>query len=134
MLRKGPVPPFAHGLLEYGAGVLLLAAPFLLDFDSDAATAVSIVVGLGVLVLAAMTASSTGLAKVIPLGVHVLLDFAVVAGLIGAPFLFGFSDDGVATALFMTLGVLHLLLTIATRFRPARAAESRSGPDGAARP
>jgi hypothetical protein len=117
------VPPFAHGLLEYGAGVLLLAAPFLLGFDSDAATAIAIIAGLGVLVLAAATASSTGLAKVIPLGVHVLLDLAVVAVLVAAPFLFGFSDDGAPTAFFIILGVWHLLLTIATRFKP-RAAQS----------
>jgi hypothetical protein len=122
VLREGVVPPFAHGLLEYGAGVLLLAAPFLLGFDSDAATALSIIAGLGVLVLAAATASSTGLAKVIPLGVHVLLDLAVVAVLVAAPFLFGFSDDGGPTAFFIILGVWHLLLTIATRFK-APAAE-----------
>jgi hypothetical protein len=123
VLREGMVPPFAHGLLEYGAGVLLLAAPFLLGFDSDAATAIAIIAGLGVLVLAAATASSTGLAKVIPLGVHVLLDLAVVAVLVAAPFLFGFSDDGAPTAFFIILGVWHLLLTIATRFKP-RAAQS----------
>jgi hypothetical protein len=125
VLRQGPIPPFAHGLLEYGAGVLLIAAPFLLAFDSDAATALSIVAGLGVLALAASTASSTGLAKVIPLGVHVLLDLAMVAFLVAAPFLFGFSDDGAPTAFFIVLGVWHLLLTIATRFKPAAAQGAR---------
>jgi hypothetical protein len=116
VLRQGRVPPWAHGLLEYGAGVLLLGAPFLFTFDSDAATAVSIVVGLGVIVLAALTANWTGLAKVIPLGVHVLFDVALVALLVAAPFVFGFSDEAAATAFFMVLGVWHLLLTIATRF------------------
>jgi hypothetical protein len=120
VLRQGVIPPFAHGLLEYGAGVLLLAAPFVFAFDTDAATAASIVAGLAVLALAASTASSTGLAKVIPLGIHVLLDLAVVAFLVAAPFLFGFSEDGAPTAFFIVLGVWHLLLTIATRFRPAR--------------
>jgi hypothetical protein len=115
------LPPFAHGLLEYGAGVFLLAAPFAFAFDSDAATAVSIVVGLGVLALAASTASSTGLAKIVPLGIHVLLDVAVVVVLVAAPFVFGFSDEGAPTAFFLVLGVLHLLLTIATRFKPTAA-------------
>lgn len=125
MLRQGVVPPFAHGLLEYGAGAFLLAAPFAFSFDSDAATAVAIVAGLGVLALAASTASSTGLAKVIPLGVHVLLDLAVVGVLVAAPFVFGFSDEGAPTAVFLVLGVLHLLLTIATRFRPQMPEEAR---------
>jgi hypothetical protein len=122
VLRQGPIPPFAHGLLEYGAGVLLLAAPFLFAFDSDAATALAILAGLGVIALAASTASSTGLAKVIPLGVHVLLDLVVVAFLVAAPFLFGFSDEGAPTAFFLVLGVWHLLLTIATRFKASAAA------------
>ena len=121
MLRQGPIPPFAHGLLEYGAGVLLLAASFLFGFDSDAAKALAILAGLGVIALAASTASSTGLAKVIPLGVHVLLDLVVVAFLVAAPFLFGFSDEGTPTAFFLVLGVWHLLLTIATRFKTSAA-------------
>jgi hypothetical protein len=125
VLRSGPIPLFAHGLLEYGAGVLLLAAPFLFAFDSDAATALSIVAGLAVLALAASTASSTGLAKVIPMGVHVLLDLAFVAVLVATPFLFGFSDDGAPTAFFIVLGVWHLLLTIATRFKPPAADHAR---------
>jgi hypothetical protein len=128
VLRQGVVPPFAHGLLEYGAGVLLLAAPFVFAFDTDAATAASIVAGLAVLALAASTSSSTGLAKVIPLGIHVLLDLAVVAFLVAAPFLFGFSDDGTPTAFFIVLGVWHLLLTIATRFKPAQE-QTRLRPD-----
>lgn len=119
VLRQGRVPPFAHGLLEYGAGALLLAAPFVFAFSSDAATALSIVAGLGVLVLAASTASSTGLAKVVPLRIHVLLDVAIVAFLVAAPFLFGFSDEAAPTAFFIVLGVWHLLLTIATRFLPS---------------
>jgi hypothetical protein len=127
VLRQGVVPPFAHGLLEYGAGVLLLAAPFVFAFDTDAATAASIVAGLAVLALAASTSNSTGLAKVIPLGIHALLDLAVVAFLVAAPFLFGFSDDGTPTAFFIVLGVWHLLLTIATRFKPAHE-QARSGP------
>jgi hypothetical protein len=125
VLREGPIPPFAHGLLEYGAGVFLLVAPLLFQFDSNGATAFSIVAGLGVVALAASTASSTGLAKVIPLGVHVLLDLAVVVLLVASPFLFGFSGDVAPTAFFMVLGVWHLLLTIATRFKAPAANAAR---------
>jgi hypothetical protein len=118
VLRTGPVPPFAHGVLEYGAAALLLAAPFVFGFDADAATAASIVAGLGVLVLTATTASSTGLARVIPLSLHPVLDLVLVAFLVASPFIFGFSDEGTPTAFFIVLGVWHLLLTIATRFGP----------------
>jgi hypothetical protein len=114
--RQGPIPPFAHGVLEYGAGVFMLVVPFLFGFDSDAATAVSILAGLGLIVIAATTESATGLARMIPLRVHLVLDLIAVAFLVAAPFLFGFSDEAAPTAVFMILGVWHLLMTIATRF------------------
>ena len=116
MFKQGPIPAFVHGLLEYVAGALLLAAPFLLAFDSDTATAVSIVAGVAVLIIAASTAMSTGLIKSIPVPAHVILDYALAILLIASPFLFGFDDDGTATAFFIVLGVVHLLITIATRF------------------
>ena len=110
MFKQGPVPAFVHGLVEYAAGILFIAAPFLFGFDSDTSTAVSIVAGV--------------LIKSIPVQAHVVLDYVLAILLIAAPFLFGFSDDGTATAFFIVLGVLHLLLTIATRFiredRPRR--------------
>jgi len=53
---------------------------------------------------------------------HVALDLLVAAGLVAAPFLFGFSDETNPTAFFIVLGVVHLLLTIATRFLPAASA------------
>jgi hypothetical protein len=116
MFKQGPIPAFVHGLLEYVAGALLVAAPFLLTFDSDTATAVSIVAGVAVLIIAASTAMSTGLIKSIPVPAHVILDYALAILLIASPFLFGFDDDGTATAFFIVLGVVHLLVTIATRF------------------
>ena len=116
MFKQGPIPAFVHGLLEYAAGALLIAAPFLLGFDSDTATAVAIVAGVLILVLTASTALSTGLIKSIPVHAHVILDYVLAAALIAAPFLFGFSDDGTALAFFIVLGVVHLLVTIATRF------------------
>jgi hypothetical protein len=119
MLREGPVPLFFHGLLEYVAGALLIVAPFLFGFDSGAAKAAAIVTGVIVLVVAATTEAPTGISKSLPLAVHVLIDFVLAAFLIASPFLFGFSDEGPPTAFFIVLGVVHLLLTIATRFRPA---------------
>jgi len=116
MFRQGPIPAFVHGLLEYAAGALLIAAPFLLSFDSDGATAVSIIAGVMFLVIAASTAMTTGLIKSIPVQAHVILDYVLAVVLIAAPFLFGFSDDGTATPFFIVLGVVHLLVTIATRF------------------
>ena len=118
MLREGPISRFLHGAIEYLAGVLLVAAPFLLSFDSGAAVAVSIVGGVLIIVVAASTDGPTSLVNSIPIAAHVLLDYALAAILVASPFLFGFSDEGAPTAFFIALGVLHLLVTIGTRFKP----------------
>jgi hypothetical protein len=124
MFKQGPVPAFAHGVIEYLAAILFIAAPFLFAFDDDTATAVSIVAGVLVLVTTAFTALPTGIVKSIPVHAHAVVDYLLAGLLIAAPFLFGFTDDGTATAFFIVLGVVHLLLTIATRFvseaRPRR--------------
>ena len=99
--------------------MLFIVAPFVFGFDSNAATALSIVVGVGVLVVTASSQLPTGLAKVVPVLLHAIIDFGLSALLIASPFLFGFSDEGSTTAFFIVLGVVHLLLTIGTRFLPA---------------
>src|SRR5688572_3703418 len=108
MFKQGPIPAFVHGLLEYAAGALFIAAPFLFAWDSDTATAVSIVAGVLILIVTASTAMSTGLIKSIPVHAHVVLDYALAILLIASPFLFGFSEDDTALAFFIVLCVVHL--------------------------
>ena len=123
-MRQGPIPLFVHGAIEYVAGVLFIVAPFLLSFDSGAATALSIIVGVAVLAVAAATEGPTSLVNQIPTAAHVALDYVLAVLLIAAPFLAGFSDESEPTAFFIVLGVAHLLITIGTRFRSA--AEARA--------
>ena len=117
MLRDGPIPRFAHGIAEYVGGGLMVAAPFVLDFDSGAATAVAVVVGVLVIGLAASTDGPTSLVNSVQLQLHVLLDYLLAALLIASPFVFGFSGETEPTAFFIAVGVVHLLITIGTRFR-----------------
>lgn len=102
--------------MEYAAGVLFIAAPFIFDFDDDAATAVAIVVGVLIIFVAAITNGPTSLVDSLPVSVHIVLDYALAAVLIAAPFLFGYSDETSPTVFFIALGVVHLLITVATRF------------------
>jgi hypothetical protein len=125
MLREGPVPVLVHGVVEYVAGALLVAAPFLFSYDSGAATAASIVLGLALLALTASSALPTGLVKTIPVSLHVGADVAMAALLVVSPFALGFRDEAAPTAVFLVLGVAHLLLTIATRFPGDRRAVRR---------
>ena len=40
--------------------------------------------------------------------------------MVASPFLFGFSDDGKPTAMFLVPGIGYLLLSIGTKFLPER--------------
>lgn len=117
MVHKGPVPYLVHQAGDYLLAVLLIASPFVFGFsDSGAATAVAIVAGVIVLVMAASTDGPLSLVDAIPIPVHIVGDVALGVLLIASPFLFGFSDEGGATAFFIAVGVLELLLVIATSF------------------
>jgi hypothetical protein len=124
MLRQGPIPRAVHGIIDYAYAALLVAAPFLLGFsDEGAATAVSIIAGVVVLISAATTKCfPTSVIKSLPIAGHLTLDFALVAGLVAAPFLFGFSDQGTPTAFFIVAALLALLVTLATRWLPEKGA------------
>ena len=116
MFREGPFPAFVHGLVEYAAGALFIALPLLLDYDSGAATAVSIVIGVLLIGVAASTDWVLSLNNQIPKPAHFALDWVLAGVLIASPFLFGFSGESTPTAIFIVTGVLHILLTIGTRF------------------
>jgi len=131
MLRSGPVPYFIHGIIEYLAALGFLLAPFVLDFESDAATWLSVAIGVVVLIVAAVTVGPTSLINLLPISAHVVLDYVLALLLIAIPFLFGFSDEGPPTAWFITLGVVHLMLTIGTRFVPERDGQAAPVSDSA---
>ena len=127
MLNQGPVPVVVHGAFEYVVGVLFIAAPFLFGFSSSAApTAAALVVGLLLLAFTATSALPTGLVRSVSLGVHVTVDLVLAVLLVALPFLLGFTDEAAPTALFIVVGVLHLLMTIATRFSPSDEADGSS--------
>jgi hypothetical protein len=133
MFREGPFPALLHGLVEYVAGALFIALPLVLDYDSGAASAVSIVIGVILIAVAASTDWGLSLNNQIPKPAHFALDWVLAGVLIASPFLFGFSGESTPTAIFIAAGVLHILLTIGTRFgakpdteRKARAKSSSS--------
>jgi hypothetical protein len=138
MVKQGPIPAFVHSLIEYVAGVALIAVPLLLDYKSGAATAVSIVLGVLVLFLVATTTSTMSLINQVPLSMHIVFDYVIAALLIASPFLFSFSDESTPTGVFLAAGVVWLLLSIGTRYRkeetPARGEPKRRRARGGERP
>jgi hypothetical protein len=116
-MAKGPIPRFAHGLIEYLAGVLFIGAPIAFSFEAGSATAISIIVGVVVIAVAATTDGPTGLVDSLPVTAHVALDYVLAVFLVATPFVAGFSSETAPTVFFIAMGVAHLLITIGTRFR-----------------
>jgi hypothetical protein len=135
MLKQGPIPRFVHGFLEYVAAALFFTAPFLLDFDSGAAVAASIVAGVVMLFLAAATEGPSSLINYVPMAAHVVLDYVLAVLLIAIPFVAGFSDETAPTAFFIAIGAVGLLMAIGTRFKKdERSLPSRPADQPRARP
>jgi hypothetical protein len=127
MLRQGPLPLAVHGILEYVLGVLFIAAPWLLSFDTvGEATAICIVVGVGVILLAATTQWPPSLVNVVPIGLHIAFDVALGAFLIASSFLFDFEDVSAPRILTIVVGVAELLVVVATRWRSSDEATGRT--------
>ena len=119
MLREGPLSARLHGLLEYLIGAFFIASPFIFGFDASTAVAIGVVGGIVLILIAATAQTGPSLSRTIPVGLHVLFDVVLAAFFIASPFVFGFSGEAAPTGLFIGAGVVHVLVTIATRFLPA---------------
>jgi hypothetical protein len=108
---KRPITSRMHGMLDYPAGVLLIAAPWIFGFSDvgNGATAIPIVVGALVILQSLITDYELSLANVLPLRAHLGLDVVAGAFLALSPFLFGFSDEGTNAWLPHVLGGLLLI-------------------------
>jgi hypothetical protein len=83
-----------HGVLDYAVGVLLIAAPYLLGFaNGGAAQWVPMILGVLAIGSALMTRYELGAVHLIPMPMHLMLDFMSGALLAMSPWLFGFADQ-----------------------------------------
>jgi hypothetical protein len=88
-----PLSSRTHGILDYIVGLLLIAAPFVLGFaNGGPAMWVPILLGMATLVYSALTDYEYGMARVVPLPVHLGIDALSGAFLAVSPWLFGFSE------------------------------------------
>jgi hypothetical protein len=115
-MRRGPISPRVHGVLDYLLAATLIAAPLVLNFHDDTAKVFVLVVGAAATVLAVGTAWSSGIVRVVPPVWHGIADVGATIALIIAPFVLGYSGHGVATAFAIVVGAGGLVATLLTRF------------------
>lgn len=128
------LPTHVHGMLDYGVGLLLILAPYILGFaDGGAAQLVPQTLGAGAILYAFFTDYELGLVRLIPMPVHLLLDAASGALLAISPWLFGFADR--VWVPHLVLGLVEIGASLVTRTTPGtRAAPSGIGPTRARHP
>jgi len=126
------IPTKFHAPLDYIVGAVLIAGPWLFQYsDSGAATAISIVLGIGLIAYSLFTNYELGVWKVAPMAVHNLIDVVAGALLAASPWLFGFADDGAQFWVpFLVIGVAAIVLGLTTEqqggysYRTTRAVQS----------
>ncbi|HEV3410400.1 MAG TPA: hypothetical protein VG095_08900, partial [Chthoniobacterales bacterium] len=87
------IPTFVHGVADYLGGLALLLAPNLFGFADGPTAAVMIPRILGVLILlqAICTNYELGIVKLLPMPMHLMMDYIVAIFLAASPWLFGFA-------------------------------------------
>ena len=82
-----------HGYLDYIMGALLIAAPWIFDFNRGGAeTWVPVVLGAGVILYSLLTDYELGASPQISMRTHLMLDLVGGILLAVSPWLFGFAD------------------------------------------
>ena len=113
------IPTRLHAPLDYIVGAALIAAPWIFQFsDIAAASVVSVVLGIGLIVYSLLTDYELGVWRTFPMSVHNLFDIAAGALLAASPWLFGFGDEGAnAWAPFVVVGLAAIFLGLTTKQR-----------------
>ena len=112
------VPTRVHGVTDYIYALLLIGAPYVLDFSGGGAPQwVFWLLGFGIIGLALLTDFEVGVIHLVPMPVHLGID--VLGGLLLAvsPWLFGFADR--VWGPHLVFGLLEAGLALVTQTTPA---------------
>jgi hypothetical protein len=107
-----------HGYLDYIMGALLIAAPWIFDFDRGGAeTWVPVALGVAMIGLALMTDYELGASRQISMRTHLTIDLISGALLAASPWLFGF--DEYVWEPHLILGILEVGAALMTKLHPS---------------
>ncbi len=118
-----------HGIADYVVGLILILAPYILGFaDGSAAQWVPQILGVLALGSALMTDYELGVMRVIPMPVHLGLDFVSGLFLLASPWILGFADR-IAWP-HVLFGLIEIGASLVTQTRPHRDLGGATGTTG----
>ena len=100
-----------HSLIDYPVAFSLIGMPFVLDLGAANPLArwLSVATGLAAFLLTVLTNHQTGIIKVIPYAVHLLVDRVVGITFLMAPFVLGF--EGIDAIYYWANGAVVVVAT-----------------------
>lgn len=119
------IPQSVHGVLDYAVALVLIVAPFVFGFrvESELAHWLSVAAGVGLVGYSLLTDYSMSAKALIPIRLHLVLDFAAGALFVMVPFLAGFK--GAAMPFYVVMGAAVIAVVLATDPSP-RGASARA--------
>lgn len=109
------IGPTVHGVIDYLVVVHFAFLGLLFGFVTPMAVTSFVLAG-GYLLVVLLTAFRPGALKVIPFRVHGVIDLILAPVLVALPWLLGFSDQGLPTAIYIGTGVAVFLVWLFTRW------------------
>ena len=127
------IPTRVHGVLDYLVGALLIAAPWLFQFnDGGAETWVPVVLGASAIVYSLCTDYELGVLRLIPMSTHLMLDVGSGVLLALSPWLFGFHEE--VWAPHVLVGLIEIGTALMTQRAPSDLYRSGAGGTRRTRP
>lgn len=111
------IPTRVHGVLDYLVGIVLIAAPWVLDFDRGGAeTWVPVILGVGAILYSLITNYELGVVKKLSMKTHLTLDVMSGVLLAASPWLFNF--DEYVYLPHLIFGIVEILAGLMTKTHP----------------
>jgi hypothetical protein len=112
------IPTKVHGVMDYLMGILLIASPWLFDFNRGGMeTWIPVILGVGALVYSVMTDYELGLTRTLSMPTHLTLDLVSGIFLAASPWIFGFADYVYMPQL--VLGIIEIGASLMTKREPS---------------
>jgi hypothetical protein len=108
----------AHGAIDYILGIVLLFSPRIFGFTDagGASVAVPMIVGAMLILLGMITKHELGIAKIVSMRTHLMLDYGAAVFLAASPWIFGFYDNAAHDwVTHVVAGLGYLLIALMTR-------------------
>jgi DNA integrity scanning protein DisA with diadenylate cyclase activity len=119
-----------HNVFDYIIAVVLVLAPFLFGFsDIDAARNTFLILGFGLAAYSLITKYYYCIARIIPLGVHMIFDVSAGLVVLIAPYIFDYRESlttlQFAVHVVMGIGAIGLVAVTRTRSEGAKTVEEK---------